>query len=153
MTLCWKWCVSNDWITPPSVFLPLHGRYHFKIDPCTYSNNPLGLPIFFTEKNDGLKQQWTENCFVNPPYTHLFDWVYRTALMAVHHKTVNVMLLPCGTDTRWFHEIIYDKERNEWRGGVTVQFMQGRIKFIRPNGTVGAQPRTPNMLVIFDYAL
>ena len=47
------------------------------------------------------------------------------------------MLLPARTDTRWFHEFIYDKSE--------IRFVKGRLKF----GNASASAPFPSMVVIF----
>ena len=51
--------------------------------------------------------------------------------------SVVVALLPARTDTRWFHDFIYNKP------GVEIRFVKGRIKF---SGTTGAG-KFPSMVV------
>lgn len=50
------------------------------------------------------------------------------------------MLLPARTDTRWFHEYIYNKAE--------VRFIKGRLKF---GGNKNAAP-FPSMIVVFRFA-
>ena len=50
-----------------------------------------------------------------------------------------VMLLPARTDTRWFHEDIYRRERTQ------VRFLRGRLRF----GGAGNSAPFPSMVVVF----
>ena len=52
------------------------------------------------------------------------------------------MLIPARTDTKWFHEYIYNK------AGVEIRFIKGRLKF--GNSKSGAP--FPSMLVVFGIA-
>lgn len=47
------------------------------------------------------------------------------------------MLLPARTDTKWFHEFIYNKAE--------IRFLKGRLKF---GGALNSAP-FPSMIVIF----
>lgn len=47
------------------------------------------------------------------------------------------MLLPARTDTRWFHEYIYNKAE--------IRFLKGRLKF---GGSENSAP-FPSMVVVF----
>lgn len=49
-----------------------------------------------------------------------------------------VMLLPARTDTKWFHEYIYNKAE--------IRFIKGRLKF---GNSKNAAP-FPSMIVVFD---
>ena len=57
------------------------------IDPCADSTNRLNARVFFTEKTNGLTQDWffpeLENpcCFVNPPYSKGFQKAFLTKLI------------------------------------------------------------------------
>ena len=83
--------------------------------------------------------------FCNPPYgREIGKWVkkaYMTQKAAQNYKciTLIVMLLPARTDTKWFHEYIYNKEN------VEIRFLKGRLKF---GDSKNAAP-FPSMVVIF----
>jgi hypothetical protein len=48
---------SHEWFTPRNIiFDPLHKKYNFTTDPCTSANNPLKLPVFYTEEQ--VRHQW-----------------------------------------------------------------------------------------------
>ena len=49
-----------------------------------------------------------------------------------------VMLLPARTDTKWFHEYIYNKAE--------IRFIKGRLKF----GNSKNVAPFPSMIVVFD---
>ena len=112
---------TDSWGTPPSVYDPLHAEFNFdKFDPCPLSSKP---------EFDGLKCDWADATFVNPPYSQLkstkkhgIGWIEKGHLEAQKGKTV-VFLIPSRTDTTWFHDIIL---KNDYE----VRFMRGRIKFI-----------------------
>lgn len=61
------------------------------------------------------------------------DWVKKAA----ESKAIVVMLLPARTDTKWFHEYIYNK--------VEIRFVKGRLKF----GNSENSAPFPSMIVIF----
>lgn len=70
----------------------------------------------------------------NPPYgREVGKWVEKCA----NYDGLAVMLLPARTDTRWFHEFIYNKAE--------VRFIKGRLKF---GGSKNSAP-FPSMVVIF----
>jgi len=71
---------------------------------------------------------------MNPPYgSEIKNWVHK----ASKAKAIVVCLLPARTDTRWFHEYIYNKAE--------IRFIKGRLKF---SGSKNSAP-FPSMIVIF----
>jgi len=78
-------------------------------------------------------------CWSNPPYGRQIGlWVRRAWLTSSEGNTV-VMLLPARTDTRWFHDYIYKKDR------VEIRFLQGRLKF----GNSKNSAPFPSMVCVF----
>ena len=48
---------TDLWATPQAFFDELNAEFHFDLDPCATVENAK-CPIFFTEEEDGLKQDW-----------------------------------------------------------------------------------------------
>lgn len=48
---------SELWETPQKLFDCLDREFHFTLDPCATKENAK-CALFFTEKEDGLKQNW-----------------------------------------------------------------------------------------------
>ena len=128
---------SNEWETPQDVFDMLNDEFHFTLDPCSTHLNAK-CEKHFTIAEDGLKQDWRgETVFCNPPYgRELPLWIEKAAKSAGGGTTV-VMLIPARTDTRAFHDYIYNKAE--------IRFIRGRLKF---GGSKNAAP-FPSMIVIF----
>lgn len=128
---------SNEWETPQDVFDMLNDEFHFTLDPCSTHLNAK-CEKHFTIAEDGLKQDWRgETVFCNPPYgRELPLWIEKAAKSAGGGTTV-VMLIPARTDTRAFHNYIYNKAE--------IRFIRGRLKF---GGSKNAAP-FPSMIVIF----
>jgi len=138
---------SDEWSTPLTLFKKLDEEFHFKTDPCTTKDNPLGCEVFYTKEIDGLKEHWFGNTFINPPYSKIGEWVRAARLRQTDfydyykpkHVGTIVMLIPARTDTRWFHEYIYKKP------DVEIRFIKGRLKF----GNSKNSAPFPSMIVIF----
>ena len=128
---------SNEWETPQAVFDMLNDEFHFTLDPCATHLNAK-CEKHFTIAEDGLKQDWRgETVFCNPPYgRELPLWIKKAAKSAGGGTTV-VMLIPARTDTRAFHDYIYNKAE--------IRFIRGRLKF---GGSKNSAP-FPSMIVIF----
>ena len=69
---------------------------------------------------DGLKIEWQELNFVNPPYTLLKEFVVKAVVEAAKGK-ITIMLLPAKTDQSWFHALI--------ETGYEIKWISGRLKF------------------------
>lgn len=113
---------TDLWATPQDFFNELHAEFHFDLDVCALPENAK-CATYYTPEQDGLKQPWTGTVWCNPPYgRQIGKWVERGAQAAQNGATV-VMLLPARTDTRWFHDYIYNNPLAQ------IRFVRGRLKF------------------------
>ena len=129
-----------EWETPQNFFDALNEEFHFGIDVCATPENAK-CNLFFTLQDDGLKQDWSGHGTVwcNPPYGKTIRlWVQKASETAKEGTTV-VMLIHARTDTRWFHDYIYQKPN------VEIRFVKGRLKF---GGSNNSAP-FPSMVAIF----
>ena len=131
------------WETPQDFFDKLNAKYKFNTDVCAIKGNAK-CRNYFTPKINGLKQAWKGVCWMNPPYgrKHTINWVEK-AYSESRKGCAVVALLPARTDTKWFHEYIYNKPN------VAVEFIKGRLKF---GGSKNAAP-FPSMIVVFGKKL
>lgn len=112
---------NQAWETPKDFFDKYDSIYHFETDVCAMPENAK-CKRFFTPEMDGLKQEWTGVCWMNPPYgRQIGKWVRKAYESARDNLATVVCLLPARTDTRWFHDYILPHAE--------VQFIKGRIKF------------------------
>ena len=133
---------TDDWSTPPEVFEELNNRYGFTLDVCADESNAK-CTNYFTAEMDGLKQEWHGRCWMNPPYGRgIGEWVKKAWSETVVHDNCEVVvaLLPARTDTKWFHDYIYNMM------GVSYTFVRGRLKF---GDSKNAAP-FPSMIVVFS---
>lgn len=129
---------SDQWATPQDFFDALDAEFHFSLDVCALPENAK-CKNYFTPEIDGLSQPWKGRVWCNPPYgREIGQWVRRAYFAAVSGGAeVVVMLLPARTDTRWFHEYIYNKAE--------IRFVKGRLKFGDSNNSAPF----PSMVVVF----
>lgn len=115
----------------------LNDEFHFNVDVCATPDNAK-CDTYFTKENDGLSQLWGGyTCWCNPPYgREIGKWVQKAFLSSKDGSTV-VMLLPARTDTKWFHEYIYNQAE--------IRFIKGRLKF----GNSKNSAPFPSMVVVF----
>lgn len=130
---------NEIWATPQDLFDDLNNEFGFTLDPCALAENAK-CDRFFTPEINGLKQSWQrERVFCNPPYGRvLYDWVSKCSSEARDGKTLIVLLVPARTDTRWFHEFIWNKAE--------IRFIKGRLKF---GGSKNSAP-FPSMICIWN---
>lgn len=128
---------SVVWETPQDLFDKLNEEFHFDLDVCALPENAK-CERYYTPEDDGLLQPWNGVCWCNPPYGRTIGkWVQKAYETFAGGGTV-VMLLPARTDTKWFHEYIYNKAE--------IRFIKGRLKF---GNSKNAAP-FPSMIVVFD---
>lgn len=110
---------SDEWATPQDFFDKLNEEFNFTLDACaTHTNHKCDK--YFTLEEDGLIQSWGGyRVFCNPPYSQIKDWAKKSS----ESNTLVVMLIPARTDTRYFHEYIYQKQN------VEIRFVKGRLIF------------------------
>lgn len=113
--------VSNEWTTPQELFDYLNDIYGFTLDPCSDGNNAK-CSKYFTEKDDGLSQDWSnEIVFMNPPYGRAIkDWIKKAYEESQKGATV-IALIPSRTDTKYWHD--YCMKANK------ITLIKGRVKF------------------------
>ena len=86
-----------------------------------YNKSQLFDPCPVNPQWNAIKIDWKPINFVNPPYSLLKEFVAKAYWESLKgHKSI--MLLPCKTDQKWFHNIIIEK-------GYEIRFIQGRLKF------------------------
>ncbi len=135
---------SEEWETPAWLMSRLDERYgEFDLDPAATAANAKARN-YFTKEQDGLRQVWRGNVFVNPPYGRgsTRKWVSKAVdeIIAGNAQQV-VMLLPARTDTKWFREVM--------SYAYNVDFIQGRVTF-EQKGTSGNPAPFPSIVVVFN---
>ncbi|ACQ51714.1 phage N-6-adenine-methyltransferase [Clostridium botulinum] len=130
---------TDLWATPQDFFDKLNKEFDFDLDPCATHKNAK-CSKYFTKEIDGLKQDWQGyKVFCNPPYGRsIKDWVEKAYKESKKENTTVVMLIPARTDTRYFHEYIYNKAKE-------IRFVKGRLKF----GDAKNSAPFPSMVVVF----
>ena len=131
---------SDEWATPQAIFEELDKEFHFDLDAAASDDNNK-CDRYFTLENSGLSQNWGGyRVFCNPPYSQIDKWVEKAFRETRNDDTLVVMLLPSRTDTRYFHNYIYQRAE--------IRFIKGRLKF----GDSKNSAPFPSMLVIFRGA-
>ena len=130
---------SGEWSTPQDFYDKLNEEFHFTLDPCADDSNHK-CEKYYTVEQDGLAQDWSgESVFCNPPYGRdVAKWVRKSFYEVYFGKCrLAVMLLHARTDTKWFHQYVYNKSE--------VRFVRGRLRF----GDQEQPAPFPSMVVVF----
>lgn len=130
----------QDYETPPDLFLSLSQEFGpFDVDVCAVQETAK-VPVFYSPEQDGLAQEWTGRCWMNPPYGRATPaWVKK----ASEAKALVVCLLPARTDTRWFHDYVLPRAK-------MIRWLKGRPKFWMGGKPTDSGGKFPSMVVVYD---
>lgn len=129
---------TDLWATPQDFFDELNKEFGFELDVCALPENAK-CEKYFTPEDDGLKQEWTGVCWMNPPYgREIGKWMKKAYESSLRNDTTVVCLVPARTDTRWFHDFAMKGE---------IRFIKGRLKF---GGSKNSAP-FPSAVIIFRH--
>lgn len=110
---------KDDWATPPDFLDKIRREFGSFFDPCPWQHN--------IEDWDGLKVEWGDVNFINPPYS--LELKKEFVINAVHRSFTGVkciMLLPVSTSTKLFHGWVKPYSSK-------IDFVEGRLRFIGRN--------------------
>lgn len=122
---------DNEYRTPPDLWRrladPVDG---FDVDPCSGAEATPIAPTRYTEEDDGLRQAWHGDVFVNPPWSSNGDasakeqWLSKCRAEAKRDAVDSVVvLLPSDTSAGWFHEHVLAAE-------IVCFYGPGRLSFV-----------------------
>ena len=111
----------SNWRTPDWLFEALNNHFNFQADVCANDTNYL-CDKYFTMEKSCFDNDWDYMNFMNPPYgRQIGKFIERAYLQWTRHGRMTVALLPSRTDTKWFHNYIYNKS--------DYYFVRGRLRF------------------------
>jgi len=145
---------KDEWTTPVEFYAALEAELGpFDLDAaataattrCARWLGPGGLAP------DALTAAWgmpRAVVFLNPPYSRVRAFMTKAAVEVHVRQCTVVALVPARTDTRWWHEHIWDRHRHTARAGVEIRFVRGRLRF----GTATASAPFPSVVLILRPA-
>lgn len=79
---------TPEWETPQAFFDKYNHVYGFTTDVCATDANAK-CAHFYSQKDDGLKQEWTGACWMNPPYgREIGHWMKKAYESSLNGATV-----------------------------------------------------------------
>lgn len=133
---------SFEWRTPSGIFKALEKEFGpFDLDPCADPKSRRGRNFYSIDEGwSGLAKKWEGHVFMNPPYgRQIIQWVEK-AYDEANRGALVVCLIPCRTDTRWWHDFVMKADE--------IRFIRGRLKFMQDNGIENSAP-FPSAIVVF----
>ena len=128
---------KDNWQTPKWLFDKLNKHFKFDLDVCADDLNAL-CDKYYTSYDSCLDKDWEMCNFMNPPYgREISKFVKKAYDEWLNNDCTTVALLPARTDTKWFHNSIYNKSH--------IYFIRGSLKF---NDQPNSAP-FPSMIVFW----
>lgn len=119
---------SDEWYTPKYIFDAL--ECHFDEDVAAPISKKTHVPCFEYITNHSLDRCWNGFIWMNPPFggrNGIIPWLDKF----FDHGN-GIALTPDRTSAPWWQEAAHKSD--------AVLFTAGKVKFERPNGTVGGSP-------------
>jgi site-specific DNA-methyltransferase (adenine-specific) len=142
-------CLStgkDDWETPDALFQRYNADYGFDLDAAANEVNHK-CDLWFGPGGiveDSLAVDWLDYTagpvWLNPPYSRGLQAKFMEKAASYAGELLTVCLLPSRTDTKLFHDFIYENTHAE------VTFLKGRVRF---KGAAASAP-FPSMIVVFS---
>lgn len=125
---------SVDWWTPPEIFTALDMEFDLDVASPIGGVDWIPAKKYYTEIDDGLKQDWYGTVWCNPPYgRYTRNWLEK---FIEHHD--GIALVFARTDTIWFHDYITKAD--------AILFIKRRLSFYN-RGIKGDTAGSGSMLV------
>lgn len=152
---------KDDWGTPQGFFEHCNYRWKFTVDGAANEHNHKLLRWFGPGSDiaeDALlaPRFEKERIWLNPPYSKIKEFVW-WADFRMQLGDFIVLLIPSRTDTKYWHNHIWDHLADtkqpgfygNWRPGVTGCFIKGRLKFTQPGMVKQNSAPFPSALILF----
>lgn len=148
---------SDEWATPQDFFVALDAEFRFTLDAAATRDNAkcadwMGPDSQHADalmvRNWGQRSLYRcttiETVWLNPPYSRCRDFVEMACAQSWLGHTV-VCLVPSRTDTKWWHELVWNAQTHSPYERTEIRFIKGRLKF----GEGKNSAPFPSVVVIF----
>jgi len=125
---------TDEWYTPKGIFDAL--GVTFDLDVACPPEGPRHTPSRPIFHERALEREWFGSVWMNPPFGHMSTKRAWLAKFFAHGN--GIALLPDRTSAPWWQEAAPQ--------ACAILFVNGKIKFERPDGSIGEQPGTGTCL-------
>jgi phage N-6-adenine-methyltransferase len=137
---------SDEWGTPVEIVERVRAFFGGEIDLDPASNETAQRIVratqYYTKEQDGLKQEWLGNTFLNGPYSKMGPWVDKlVSEFGAGRVSQAICLVLASTGSEWFHRL--------WAASAAICFRRGRLRFLNANGEEA--PNSPPMDPVLFY--
>lgn len=138
---------ENEWYTPSEYIEAARNIMGtINLDPASSdkANQTVKAKEYFTIEDDGLKQNWHGNVWMNPPYAQpLVDKFSETITSKFESGEITqaCILVNNATETDWFQRML--------KLASAVCFIRSRVKFIDVNGKATGTPLQGQAIIYF----
>ena len=136
---------SDEWYTPRYIFDAL--GVTFDLDVAAPYLGPRQVPCKIWMSENSLERDWFGMVWMNPPFGH--QSTKRLWLRKFFEHGNGIALLPDRTSAPWWQEFA--------PLATSILFISPKVKFERPDGSIGEQPGTGTTLLsigtVADQAL
>jgi hypothetical protein len=135
---------SDEWWTPEHILERVRMVFPIDLDPasCDEAQEVVQATRFFTKAEDGLKQDWEGNTFLNATYSNQTPWTHKLIMSYQSGTVPQAILLTNGEiGAKWYQLALHHCS--------AYCSIRGRLKFRSKNGTIGTQPRWSSVVFYF----
>lgn len=130
--------MSDEWYTPKYIFDALGCRFDTDVAaPDCISH--LSVPADLFVHSQSLERSWHGFCWMNPPFggrNGILPWLRKM----IQHGN-GIALTPDRSSAPWWQEAAQAAD--------AILFIKGKVKFVRPDGSVGKSPSTGTTLFAY----
>jgi len=138
---------EDEWYTPPEIIEAARKTMgSIDLDPASSeeANKIVRADTYYTFKDNGLKKNWFENVWMNPPYSQPLIEQF-SEKMVLHYSCDEVkqacVLVNNATETYWFQIML--------QVCTAVCFPKNRVKFVDKNGIAMGAPLQGQAILYF----
>lgn len=138
---------NNEWYTPaPYIEAAREVMGSIDTDPASseIANQTVKAATFYTAETNGLRNHWTGNVWMNPPYAQPLMAEFAEAVTMAYASeeiTQAIVLVNNATETGWFQRMMEE--------AAAICFPKSRIRFIDPNGNPSGAPLQGQAILYF----
>ena len=140
---------ENEWYTPERFIEAARLTMgSIELDPASSerANKTVKAGVIYTIDDDGLKQDWKGNVWMNPPYAQPLMTQFSDKLVSeLKHINNAIVLVNNATETKWFQSMA--KKAN------AICFPETRIKFIDKEGKESGAPLQGQTFLYFGSSV